>query len=103
MQAIQIERLDNVTEKAVCINDKWFPKSQIQFVCDRREGQVGMAIYMIAPAWLINKLSNFEFEQMLGCRTFDQTGFVAFTPWTLDVRQDAVNVFLHGRQGEFGK
>lgn len=102
MDAIVIERLDNMTHRAVCVNDQWLPKSQIKFFCSRSGAE--FKVFLVMPRGLVReKFSREEFEQMAGAMDVDLNGLEPFEPWTLDLKQDALNALQYGRVGTFGK
>lgn len=99
MDAIQINRLRNMTDNAVCIDEtgKWFPLSQIDFVYDPATKNT----FMMFPAWLTKKnfSSQKEFDQFVGILDFDPAGMESFEIWTLDVQQDVFNYFHNNYKG----
>lgn len=102
MDAIVLERLSNATKEAVCVNDRWLPRSQAKFYCDRSGATY--KIYLAIPRWLLrNKFSRAEFRLMSGVMDIDLTGLEPFEPWTLDLKQDALNALQYGRVGIFGQ
>ena len=106
MFAIVVERSDGITEKAVCINGKWYPKFTVTFYADPENVKSGLySVYMTGLDWIMDKnLSIEEFNQMKGVQCFELiTGMAPFKPWTLDVRQDALNKFGNNYEGQFGK